>query len=79
MALSMSTDWDTPGPPCPRCGRETFRFLGDERVCPDCHRRKCQEEARAMEHIAMALTYRVLPRRGRRPSRVLKKSRRTRP
>ncbi|MFH1484322.1 MAG: hypothetical protein ABIG98_08785 [Chloroflexota bacterium] len=54
------------GDPCPRCGRETFRFV--DGVCPACHRGKSLNDARAMEYISMALTYRVLPIRGRRPT-----------
>ncbi len=60
-------NWDmSRGDPGPCCGQETLRLL--DGVCPRCHRRKSQNEARAMEYIAMALTYRVLPRRGRKPS-----------
>jgi uncharacterized Zn finger protein (UPF0148 family) len=49
---------------CPRCGQEAFRFV--DGVCPPCQRGQSLKDARAMEYISMALTYRVLPRK--RPS-----------
>ena len=33
--MAKGIDWDTPGPSCPRCGRETFRLLGG--MCPACY------------------------------------------
>jgi len=55
-------DWEaTGGVFCPVCHCETVRLI--EGRCPSCHEKKSYEEARAMEHIAMALTYWARPRR----------------
>ncbi len=60
-------DWDRArGPDCPSCGRETQRLA--DGVCPACQRRRDLESAKTVEYIAMALTYRVQPRRRSRPS-----------
>lgn len=57
-----SNDWDRAGGLfCPGCGHETLRLIDNR--CPTCYRKKSYEEVRAMEYIAMALTYRVLPKR----------------
>lgn len=60
--MLTNNDWDKAGGAfCPACSQETVRF--EEGLCPSCVRKKKGEEARAMEHIAMALTYRAKPRR----------------
>lgn len=43
------------GVTCPRCNQASLRFLNG--LCPKCLHKKETEEARAMEYIAMALTY----------------------
>lgn len=55
-------DWEKcGGVVCSRCEGETVRLK--EGLCPSCLARKRQEEARAMEYAAMALTYRALPKK----------------
>ena len=66
LALAKENWERARGDPCPRCGGETLRFL--DGVCPACRRGKDLKDARAMEYITMALTYRVLPRGVRKPS-----------
>jgi len=59
---AFDEDWERArGPDCPSCRRETQRLVNG--VCPNCQRRRDLENAKTTEYVAMALTYRVLPRR----------------
>ncbi len=69
MLALAKENWERArGDPCPRCGRETLRFL--DGVCITCQRGQSLNDARAIEYISMALTYRVLPRKPGKPRRA---------
>lgn len=64
---AFDEDWEkAKGLDCPSCGRETQRLVNG--VCPACQRRRGLEDAKTVEYIAMALTYRVSPRRKSKPA-----------
>lgn len=65
LALARENWERARGDPCPSCGQETLRFL--DGLCLSCRRGKDLKDVRAIEHISMALTYRVLPRKPRKP------------
>lgn len=62
-------EWEAAGGlACPLCGQETVRLkeiTPGNWGCQECYRKKMYEESRAIEYIAMALTYRSLPKKKR--------------